>query len=172
MIVPLVCIESSQLGGIILSDGDTISIHASDDFSEMSSSQGTRVVVSGISPSAGQSIQMPGYSRLTQLHQQHAGPYADIAILTRVTPTGRLRHHMIPLDAHGAVGTDIDLNDGDLVHFANMDLLPILIQSRATSRKLQLKAIEDEERLGVLRKPTKERHHHEALRAMLTANRP
>jgi len=152
IVIPANQLSRSPLGGILLANGDTVSIHPSEDFAATNAGVSPRIVVTGMTNQAGQAIEMPSYSKLTQLHQQQAGPYADVAVVTRINPVGKLRHHIVPFDPDGEVGSDIDLQDGDLVYLSNLELLPIVITSKAISRELQLRAIESDAPPNLLRK--------------------
>lgn len=146
LVMPMDQALQTALSSIMVNHRDTVSIHPRTFFENTSSADRARVVISGMSTSAGRSVEVARASRLKQLHSEHASPYADIAILTRVSPIGALRHHMLPIAPDGSDAVDLGVEDGDLVQFTNIELLPVVVGSRLQSRQRQIESIQKRER--------------------------
>lgn len=156
-------LHSTPLGSILLANGDRVTLSYEADYTEnfnpdASARTSNRVVITGLSQSAGQAIELEQQANALELYDRHASPYSNLLVLTRIDGLGRVEHHLLPtLDTIADTATAIDgtrferlnrnklrllqLQDGDIVEFANLELHPIIVRSRIEHRQLQLEAL-------------------------------
>lgn len=167
-------LQSTSLGSILLADGDRITLsHETDDtddfytneFNPVASARPpNRVVVTGLSQSAGQALELEQQTDVLEFYDRHANPYSNLLVLTRIDDRGRVEHHLLPtmdtadnITANTTAASDeirserlnrdrlraLQLRDGDIVEFANLELHPLIVRSRIEYRQRQLQALSD-----------------------------
>lgn len=156
-------LHSTPLGSILLANGDRVTLSYETDYTEnfnldASVRTSNRVVITGLSQSAGQAIELEQQANALELFDRHASPYSNLLVLTRIDGLGRVEHHLLPtIDTIADTAAAIDetrservnrdrlrslqLSDGDIVEFANLELHPIIVRSRIEHRQRQLEAL-------------------------------
>jgi hypothetical protein len=182
-------IASTPLGGILLADGDRVSlVRVGESSFESAMSLATenrsanleslggvsRVLITGMSQSAGQAVEVESGAGLRSLMNAYGSPYANVVVHTRVGSSGKLIHRICPMEAGGEALSEsggVGVNgarwcDGDILEFSHVELLPIVVGSRAEHRRMQL------ESLGARTGETqRHRGHGERTVGMLCADR-
>jgi len=157
-------IASTPLGGILLADGDRVALVrvgessfesavslATDNRSANLESLGgvSRVLITGMSQSAGQAVEVESGAGLRSLKSAYGSPYANVVVHTRVGSSGKLIHRICPMEASGEALSErggMGVNgerwcDGDILEFSHVELLPIVVGSRAEHRRMQLESL-------------------------------
>jgi hypothetical protein len=157
-------IASTPLGGILLADGDRVALVrvgessfdsamslATENRSANLESLGgvSRVLITGMSQSAGQAVEVESGAGLRSLKSAYGSPYANVVVHTRVGSGGKLIHRICPMEAGGEAlseGGVVGVNgerwcDGDILEFSHVELLPIVVGSRAEHRRMQLESL-------------------------------
>ena len=166
--IGLDAISATPLGGILLAEGDRVRVGRISDlgFDSVSASNADldigegktrgatkRVLLSGMSQSAGQAVAIESATSVESLATTYRSPYSNVVVQTRASTAGGLVHRIIPLDAMefdaAMVGTDrssvgllqLGVDEGDILEFSHVELLPIVVGSRAEHRRLQLESL-------------------------------
>jgi len=157
-------IASTPLGGILLAGGDRVAlVRVGESSFESAMSLATenrsanleslggvsRVLITGMSQSAGQAVEVESGAGLRSLKSAYGSPYANVVVHTRVGSSGKLIHRICPMEASGealseTAGVGVNWErwcDGDILEFSHVELLPIVVGSRAEHRRMQLESL-------------------------------
>jgi hypothetical protein len=157
-------IASTPLGGILLADGDRVAlVRVGESSFESAMSLATenrsanleslggvsRVLITGMSQSAGKAVEVESGAGLRSLKSAYGSPYANVVVHTRVGSSGKLIHRICPMEAGGEALSEIGVVgvngerwcDGDILEFSRVELLPIVVGSRAEHRRMQLESL-------------------------------
>jgi hypothetical protein len=163
IIVPLSIVKGWIAGDIALADGDTIGIAPKEGFDAFTRAGGDEntqvtIAISGLTKRS-EITTTSGNATLASFvldgrdAQDELESFANIVVLQSLTPSGQIEEYILPMSEYpGFVGmkrellqlaSNLNLQDGDHLHFGALELTPLLLTSRAQNRELQARALRD-----------------------------
>jgi hypothetical protein len=152
-------ISSTQLGGILLANGDSVFVEDASSLDVIrSDSEGSFTLLGTSIESKVLPVADNENAHILYLenHFQKEESFNTVMTLVRPLPTGKTRSFILPLPLQPKDELDSDpdpsisimemhkLAPGDTVHVGTLELLPIVLGSKIISKRLQLAALKEE----------------------------